>query len=143
MLATFNIWKENSAPWVQAVQAAYSFGAFVGPMIVRPYVLPLARREEADEGALIVEKKFFPEDVKVFWPFLFVGLSLVLGGIPFLFYYFADRSKAKSDANHNTDLKIEVQEAGKVSSTLRQYIVIAILAVMFHCGFGVAFMLCK
>lgn len=125
----FSIWKENSGPFVQALMTAYSLGALLGPVLIRPFLLPL--NPEIVDSDTIYQYSYQPSDVTVHWAFLPVGLSLIAASIPYLTFYLKDRTLAI--------IKEDLPESDKSESSpplIRQYIPVIAVAILYHLGYG-------
>lgn len=135
----FNLWKENSGPPVQAMMTAFSIGSLLGPLLVRPFMLPSSAEIE-DEDAPSRHLQFGPEDVKIFWAFVPVGVGFMVLSLPFLRFYFKHRAPqvAQEEQKETDDPPVH-----QPSSTLRQYIPVLIVAVLYHLGNGTAALICK
>ncbi|XP_015788402.1 major facilitator superfamily domain-containing protein 4A [Tetranychus urticae] len=148
------IWGKNGVNWLQVLHMFYGVGALIVPIITRPFLLPSTESDglNTDQGVSITSPEtidltnataiinainktttitYTPEDVKVQYAFMVVGMVLVVVAVPYFFCYLYDRKQ-----------KFKVEETGGENSRfvqtsrLKKVLAVTITAALANFAFG-------
>lgn len=129
---------------MQALHMSFGIGALITPLIASHFYLPLSqsREESADIPVDLnstgeVPHDFLPEDVRIQWAYMIVGVYTLLNGAIFG-YYFLTELGGKSSDNSVKDTK---DETPVEIPTWKKYTAVATVAILAHIAFGVEFIL--
>lgn len=106
-------------------------------------MLPLEREIELVDQVNIKNAQFKPEDVQIFWPFLFFGTCLIINALPFVFFYFDDKKNVHKQGDDNEKKKDDAKKIEDSPSITKQYLAVSIVACMFGVSFSVGSLICK
>ena len=141
-----NIWEgRDSGPYMHALHFTFGLGAFLGPVVARPFLFT----EDLDQSTNTTdlnktdEINFFSDStwtIKALYPL--VGIYGLLSSVGFLVYYIIDTRKAKmNNESQNNERNENVDEAETSSQTKWKIILVSIMSIMFfiYVGMEVAF----
>lgn len=118
----------------------FAIGALIGPFLVRPFMLPYQKELELSNHSKSL-RLFGPEDVRVFWAFMIVGICSIIVGFWFLVFYINDICQSKREKGNCVSESIE--SPPYKSSQLNKAIIIIIAGTIAHVGFSTGGMICK
>ncbi|XP_015783991.1 sodium-dependent glucose transporter 1C [Tetranychus urticae] len=101
-------WNDEATNYVQILHGVYGVGSLVAPLMLKPFLLPQVSDINVNntiesDGPTIVA--YTPDDVKVQYPYLVLGLTVTLTSLGFLYFYFKSKKNSTSKSNEtiNTD----------------------------------------
>ncbi|XP_025017162.1 sodium-dependent glucose transporter 1-like isoform X2 [Tetranychus urticae] len=103
-ICLLSTWNEEASNYVQILNGFFGLGSLLSPLIVKPFLLPLVQNETEAQSDEVVLGDYTPDDVKVQYPYLFIGSLLVFSSLGFLFFHF----KNKSVQNKNLSADVEI-----------------------------------
>uniref|UniRef100_T1KTK1 Major facilitator superfamily (MFS) profile domain-containing protein n=1 Tax=Tetranychus urticae TaxID=32264 RepID=T1KTK1_TETUR len=151
------IWGKNGVNWLQVLHMFGGVGALIVPIITRPFLLP---NTEYDGLSTVTTTSpetmdftnitdiisainttttitYTPDDVKVQYAFLIVGMVLAVVAIPYFFCYLHDRKqKSKDEENRENGETGEETPQFVQTSTLKKVLAVIITAALANFCFG-------
>lgn len=131
------LWKEKSTNSIQILHVGYAIGALICPLIVRPFMLPSSHEVIDTESDVTIDNIHglihTPDEVKVHWPFLFIGAPAVLTGI--WYFFLCEKKTDKNEMKHEGEKCQGLTSKG--SSSIRQYIVCSLIAISCTTSFPI------
>ena len=145
-----NIWSgRDSGPYMHALHFTFGLGAFLAPVIARPFLYN-AENSEIDGDSLTAGynqtseiEKFYQQEI---WPvkalYPLIGCYSIFASVGLFFYFFQDIRKDPSSENSAEDdsNKTELVDSKRITSKFK-ISVVGILSLMFffYVGMEVAF----
>ncbi|XP_053205250.1 sodium-dependent glucose transporter 1-like [Panonychus citri] len=132
---TLAIWGNQATNYVQILHGSFGLGSLLTPLLVKPFLLPLVQNStNSSESGDNVLGTYTPDDVKVQYPFVVVGLILIFTSFGFLMFYFKDDSNRKNDQSSQTTDSND-HPNWKIAAA------ISAVAIIAHTTFGVETMI--
>lgn len=142
----FNIWKARVVNVIQILHTCFGVGGLAGPLIVRPFMLPLPKGihemssdNDLDDLLLSIE----PDQVRVHWAFLIVGVLIALTGIIFASVYLNDKTKEKAGEKSIKEASELRRSDQQKDNGFRKILVIIICACVANSYFGCQILICE
>ncbi|XP_074595425.1 sodium-dependent glucose transporter 1-like [Brevipalpus obovatus] len=143
-LSILHIWGDKGSHFMQALHMSFGIGALITPLIASNFYLPLSQSEEgladmsADPNSTgQVGHDFLPEDVRVQWAYMIIGVYILLNGAIFGYYFLTELGAKSSDSS----IKDTKDETSVEIPAWKKYSAAAAVAILAHIAFGVEFIL--
>lgn len=142
-LYLLDLWKAKASVPIQIMHMSFGMGALLGPLIVRPFMLPVMLDLEGDTSNHDVHIQeltpYGPEDVRVHWAFLMIGVSCMGCGLSFMYFYISERGQTKAMDEKSKQLE---EEKKPNPSQWKQILLIFIVCLVCHSGMGNVILIC-
>ncbi|XP_015781897.1 sodium-dependent glucose transporter 1-like [Tetranychus urticae] len=127
---TLAIWGDKATNYVQILHGSFGLGSLLTPLLIKPFLLPLAQNEGNETQSDAFLGDYTPDDVIIQYPFIVVGVLLIFASSGFLVFHFKRKSSEKD--KQSVDVKPEVDHP-------KWKIVVSLtaLALIAHTTFGV------
>lgn len=135
----FDLWGEKSSKFLQILYLSFGIGAFLTPIMVRPFLLPFSKDMGNDWDRYQTAHK--PQDVQIKWPYIGVCIASLLLGLGYAFCYLRDRTWANIQSQIPTIDSPE--EERSEFPAWRAYIAVIWVALMASMCYAIEVILCS
>lgn len=78
------LWQEKSRPYIQVLHFAFAVGAFISPLLAKPFLLPTFPQDSFTNTSLSCNRSYYGDVLPVTWGYWIGSIPLLVSGVAFL-----------------------------------------------------------